>query len=99
MLADDHSRRGRGRAAAGPNASAFAALNGLLVLDKTGIPETDTFDFVLEFGVEVDAAANPPAPSGPTIFDALEQLGLKLEPSKGPREYVVIDQIERPSPN
>jgi uncharacterized protein (TIGR03435 family) len=39
-------------------------------------------------------------PRGPSIFDALEQqLGLKLERAKGSREFVVIDHIERPSPN
>jgi uncharacterized protein (TIGR03435 family) len=36
----------------------------------------------------------------PAIFDALEQqLGLRLEPVQVPREYLVIDAIERPGPN
>lgn len=39
-------------------------------------------------------------PRAATIFTALEEeLGLKLEPTRVPREFIVIDQVERPSPN
>ncbi|GAC1416323.1 MAG: hypothetical protein NVSMB62_05860 [Acidobacteriaceae bacterium] len=36
----------------------------------------------------------------PALADALrEQLGLRLDPAKGPVETIVIDHIERPSDN
>jgi uncharacterized protein (TIGR03435 family) len=39
-------------------------------------------------------------PAGPSIFTAMQQeLGLKLDAAKGPREFIVIDQVERPSGN
>jgi uncharacterized protein (TIGR03435 family) len=41
-----------------------------------------------------------PEPDGPTIFKALEQqLGLKLDATKGPHGFLVIDHVERPTPN
>jgi uncharacterized protein (TIGR03435 family) len=43
-----------------------------------------------------DAATDP----GPSLFTALqEQLGLRLDPQKGPVDVVVIDHIEQPSAN
>jgi len=48
-------------------------------------------DFHLEFASGDHAAA------GPLIFVAMqEQLGLKLEPATAPREFLVIDHIEKP---
>jgi uncharacterized protein (TIGR03435 family) len=79
------------------------------VVNRTGIP--GIFDFHLEFtpgenvphvGFRDDGAPEPAAPesAGPSIFTALqEQLGLKLEPAKGPGEFLVIDHVERPSEN
>ena len=38
-------------------------------------------------------------PKAPSVFAAVEQLGLKLEPIRVPREFIVVDRVERPSPN
>ena len=81
------------------------------VIDKTGIQ--GRFDIHLEFAHQVSPAlfhdgGEPPGPpaadpderAGPSIFSVIEKrLGLKLEPAKGPREFLVIDRIERPTEN
>ena len=36
---------------------------------------------------------------GHSIFTAIQELGLRLEPTKGPVEFLVIDHIEKPGPN
>jgi uncharacterized protein (TIGR03435 family) len=73
-------------------------------VDKTGLK--GLYDVKLEWTPDAGLAApvNPgaavSAPDGPSLFTALEeQLGLKLEPSKGPLPVLVIDSIERPSEN
>jgi uncharacterized protein (TIGR03435 family) len=76
---------------------------GRLVVDRTGL--TGTFDFSLEWTPELNGPLPPgvdfePDPSGPTFLDALkEQLGLKLEATKGRVEVFVVDHVERPSEN
>jgi uncharacterized protein (TIGR03435 family) len=86
--------------------SLSGALGNARVIDKTGL--TDMFNFVFEFawdGGEVRGLMHEPvapvgAPRTPSVFSAIEaQLGLRLEPVAGAREFVVIDSIERPSPN
>ena len=43
------------------------------------------------------ALASQVDPDGPSLRQALQdQLGLKLEPKRAPREVIVIDQIEMP---
>jgi len=63
------------------------------VLDKTGLD--GYYDIVLNYAPD---DSQPDA--GPSLFQALQdQLGLKLEPKKGPVEVLVIDHVERPSGN
>jgi uncharacterized protein (TIGR03435 family) len=46
------------------------------------------------------AVPTPLDPNGVSIFTALqEQLGLKLESSSGQVEVVVIDSLDRPTPD
>jgi uncharacterized protein (TIGR03435 family) len=77
------------------------------IVDKTGI--AGRFDVHLEFtpdqatprlGDQNGPPAGADADFGPSVFTAIqEQLGLKLEPAKGPGEFLVIDSVERPSEN
>ena len=70
------------------------------VLDATGV--LGVFDFKLEWSTHDVAAKAPDANelAGPSIFTALqEQLGLKLESTKGPVEIIVVDHAEKPTEN
>jgi uncharacterized protein (TIGR03435 family) len=71
-------------------ADSISGYAGRPVVDKTGL--AGYYAFMLEF-IIVDN-------DGVSIFTALqEQLGLKLEPARGPLDVVVIDHIERPTEN
>jgi uncharacterized protein (TIGR03435 family) len=67
-----------------------------MVLDRTGL--SGDFNFTLNFlpdGSPIDASKN--LPSLPTALQ--EQLGLKLEAARGAVEMLVIDSVERPTPD
>ena len=65
------------------------------VINRTGL--NGEFDLDLRFTPDSSPA---PAPEFPSIFTAVqEQLGLKLEASRGPVEVLVIDSVERPTPD
>jgi uncharacterized protein (TIGR03435 family) len=84
----------------------------LPVVDQTGLGDT-RYSFILKFTPDPSmrpfgggspppaaaqpAAADPDAP--PDIFSAMEQLGLHLQKTKTPVDVMVIDKIEKPSPN
>jgi uncharacterized protein (TIGR03435 family) len=83
---------------------------GQPVLDKTGF--TGEFDIDLNYTDE-DAMKSPASampddgdpsrfPTGPNlsiVSAAMDQLGLKLQPARGPVEVLVVDHAERPTPN
>jgi uncharacterized protein (TIGR03435 family) len=78
---------------------------GSPIIDKTNL--TGLFDFALRFShdglVNFDGmpfsipieAADPV----PTLFTAIQELGLKLEPAKGPIEVLVVESVQKPTVN
>jgi uncharacterized protein (TIGR03435 family) len=72
------------------------------VVNNTGLE--GNFDFKLEWTPELGPSAPDGQPvdtsGGPSIFSALqEQLGLRLEATKGPVDVLVIDHVDKPSEN
>ena len=71
---------------------------GRKVVDKTNL--SGLYDWTLHWAPWQDLSSELSDSKGPSLFTALqEQLGLKLEPTKGVVEVVVIDHIELPSEN
>jgi bla regulator protein blaR1 len=69
-----------------------------VIVDKTGLGD-EKYDFDLQWSTG-DEQPDDPAAARPTLFKAIEeQLGLKLVPAKGAVRSLVVDHIERPSPN
>ena len=67
------------------------------VIDKTGL--TGQYDLMLKWTRDDGTDASSDS-STPSIFTALqEQLGLKLQPAKGPVDTLVVDHVEMPSEN
>jgi uncharacterized protein (TIGR03435 family) len=65
------------------------------VVDRTGL--TGGFDFDLQFD---GAGAGPGVESTSALITALqEQLGLKLESTRAPVEFVVVDGVQAPTPD
>jgi uncharacterized protein (TIGR03435 family) len=92
------------------NAATMSFLTGLLtrelgapVLDQTELK--GNYSFKLEWNSSIRVTPSPDAPpaasfpSGPSIFTAIQQLGLRLESSRAPIELVVIDRAELPTEN
>ncbi len=75
---------------------AFPYTVGRVIVDKTGLGDKK-FDFELKWTPDDNPAADDAAP--PLLTALEEQLGLKLVPAQGPVETLIIEHLERPSPN
>lgn len=66
------------------------------VVDRTGL--SGKYAFQLQWAEE--GAPGEPEDSGVSLFTAIqEQLGLRLQPGKGPIRFIFIDRAEKPSAN
>ena len=74
---------------------------GRTVIDRTGL--TGRYDFTLQWAPDPPPSDSPTAqqaPAGPTSLEALrDELGLKVESTRGPVQVLVVDHVERPSEN
>jgi uncharacterized protein (TIGR03435 family) len=88
-------------------ADLLSQFTGKYVRDKTGLTGRYDFDMKLDLqallglvqklGINVPTGALPPS-DGSSVMTALnEQLGLKLESTRGPVDVLVIDSVETPT--
>jgi uncharacterized protein (TIGR03435 family) len=71
---------------------------GRPVIDQTGLK--GRYELTLNWTEDDGPSLASNASSGPSLFTAIqEQLGLKLEATKGPVPVLVIDHAEKPSEN
>jgi uncharacterized protein (TIGR03435 family) len=83
-------------------ADKFSRLLGCPVVNNTGLERN--YDFKLEWTPDPGPSAPDgqpvESPLGPSLFSALpQQLGLRLEATKGPVDVLVIDHVDKPSEN
>ena len=70
---------------------------GQPVIDKTGL--TGTYDFILQYRGRGPEASDDPTAWPPLLTAVTDQLGLKMQPTKGERQFLIIDHMEPPSAN
>jgi uncharacterized protein (TIGR03435 family) len=74
------------------------ATHGRPVIDQTGLK--GAYDFTINSSPEQSTTPDATAETDPPMFTAIQQqLGLRLVPSKGPVDVIVIDHIEQPTAN
>jgi uncharacterized protein (TIGR03435 family) len=86
-------------------ANTLAQITRRTVVDRTGLPGAWAFDLTfamdpnqLPGGAPAGVQLPPVDPDAPSIFTAVEeQLGLKLDSTRGPVDVLVIDRLERPT--
>jgi uncharacterized protein (TIGR03435 family) len=91
-------------------ASSLSVRVGRVVVDRTGL--TGNYDFLVEFMPDqmpqvppgaLPAGIPPPPPidpNAPSLQTALEeQLGLKLDSTRGPVDVLVVDSVQQPIPD
>jgi len=80
-------------------ASNLSMIMDRFVLDKTGLG--GKFTFAIEFAADdtTPGAGGNRAGGSTSIFKAFDAVGLRLEPTKGPSEYLQIDSVKKPRPN
>ncbi len=71
------------------------------VINRTGLAGTFSFDLAFTLELPPQGAPADPVPEpGTSIFTAArEQLGLRLQSARAPVDVLVIDRVERPSPD
>ena len=74
-------------------ANGLSQIAGRAVVDRTGL--TGNWAFELTY-----AAEPSPDSDAPSLFTAIhEQLGLKLDATTGPVDVLVVDRVQRPTPD
>lgn len=70
---------------------------GVMVIDRTGL--NGLFDIRLEWTVD-DQFTGRGASASPTIFGAIQdQLGLRLDSTRAPVDVLVVDSVDKPTPD
>ena len=70
----------------------LANASGRIVVDRTGLKGP--------FAIDLEWSQDQTASDKPSIFTAVqEQLGLKLEATRAPADVLVIDSVDRPTPD